>query len=72
MTNPFEDDSAEYIVLINEEKQYSLWPVSMPIPNGWQAIGPKGKRTACIDWIDQNWTDMRPASLVRQMEEDTR
>ena len=26
MTNPFEDENGTYVVLINDEGQYSLWP----------------------------------------------
>jgi uncharacterized protein YbdZ (MbtH family) len=72
MTNPFENEQGEYLVLINEEGQYSLWPAYLDVPLGWQAIGPKGGRKVCLEWIDENWTDMRPLSLKRQMEEDTR
>lgn len=72
MTNPFEDEQAEYLVLVNDEGQYSLWPVFIDIPNGWRATGPKGERRLCLAWIDEHWTDMRPLSLVRQMEEDAR
>jgi MbtH protein len=70
MTNPFEDENADFLVLINEEGQYSLWPAFIEIPNGWQTTGPRGERKACLAWIEQNWTDMRPLSLVRQMQED--
>ena len=72
MTNPFENEQGEYLVLINEEGQYSLWPAYLDIPLGWEATGPKGERKVCLEWIDENWTDMRPLSLKRQMEEDIR
>ena len=68
MTNPFEDENREYLVLINEEEQYSLWPAFRDIPAGWSAVGPRGKRKDCLDWIEANWTDMRPKSLVKAME----
>ncbi len=68
MTNPFEDDNAEYLVLINHENQHSLWPAWREIPAGWSAVGPKGKRQVCLDWIESHWTDMRPKSLVDAME----
>jgi len=70
MTNPFEDENAEYLVLINDEEQYSLWPAFRDIPAGWRATGPRGKRGECLDWIDKNWTDMRPKSLRDAMEKD--
>jgi uncharacterized protein YbdZ (MbtH family) len=72
MTNPFEDENAEYLVLINDEQQHSLWPAFRDIPAGWRATGPKGKRRECLDWIDKNWTDMRPKSLRDAMEQSAR
>ena len=71
MSNPFEDDNAEYLVLVNHEGQYSLWPSFREIPAGWSAVGPRSKRTECLAWIDHNWTDLRPLSLVRQMNNDS-
>lgn len=72
MTNPFEDENAEYLVLINHEEQYSLWPAFRDIPAGWTATGPRGKRRECLDWIDKNWVDMRPKSLRDAMEQAER
>jgi MbtH protein len=66
LTNPFEDDSAKYVVLINDERQYSLWPETIEIPQGWTACS-AGTRQECLAWIDANWTDMRPQTLVQRM-----
>ena len=49
MTNPFENENGEFIVLVNHEGQYSLWPTFKEIPAGWSAVGPKGKRKSA--WI---------------------
>lgn len=71
MTNPFDDNEATFLVLINEEEQYSLWPSFAQIPDGWAtSFGPNG-RQACLDFVDQNWTDMRPLSLRKAMAEST-
>ena len=67
-TNPFEDEDADYFVLINDEGQHSLWPVFADVPDGWEVIFGEDKRQACLDFIEKNWTDMRPNSLIRQME----
>lgn len=69
-TNPFEDEDANYYVLINDEGQHSLWPVFADVPDGWEIIFGEDKRPACLDFIEKNWTDMRPNSLIRQMEAD--
>lgn len=69
-TNPFEDEDANYFVLINEEGQHSLWPVFADVPDGWEIVFGEEKRQACLDFIEKSWTDMRPKSLIRQMEAD--
>ncbi|WP_272492966.1 MbtH family protein [Streptomyces noursei] len=70
MTNPFEDENGEYLVLINDEGQYSLWPTFIDVPAGWKTVKGKDNRQACLDFIDENWTDMRPNSLVKAMSRD--
>jgi MbtH protein len=72
MSNPFEDENGEYCVLVNQEQQYSLWPTFRDAPAGWSKVGPTGKRPVCLDWIEQNWTDMRPRSLVEAMNKAAR
>lgn len=69
-TNPFEDEDGMYFALINEEGQYSLWPTFASVPAGWFIAHPKDGRKACLDFIEKHWTDMRPKSLIRQMEAD--
>lgn len=67
MTNPFEDSEAEYFVLINDEAQYSLWPAFADVPAGWTVVHGKDGRQACLDYIETNWVDMRPKSLIEAM-----
>jgi MbtH protein len=71
-TNPFEDENGVYHVLINDEGQYSLWPSFRDVPQGWTIAKKSDTRAACLDYINQNWTDMRPKSLVERMEKDAR
>lgn len=68
MTNPFEDAEGTYLVLVNHEDQYSLWPSFAEVPAGWTVAKPEDTRQACLDFINENWTDMRPKSLVEAME----
>lgn len=67
MTNPFDDDEAEFYVLVNDEGQHSLWPVFADVPAGWSVSFGPGERRACLDHIDATWTDLRPRSLVAAM-----
>ncbi|AEY86672.1 MULTISPECIES: MbtH family protein [Streptomyces] len=67
MTNPFEDPDATYLVLVNDEGQHSLWPEFVAVPAGWETrFGPDG-RTECLAYIEREWTDMRPQSLIEAM-----
>jgi len=70
-TNPFEDENGAYHVLINDEGQHSLWPSFVEIPNGWTIILKSDTRAACLEFINKNWTDMRPKSLIAAMEGST-
>lgn len=62
-----EDDERTYIVLINDEEQYSLWLKSKSVPAGWRAVGKEGTKAECSAYVDTVWTDMRPLSLRRKM-----
>lgn len=65
--NPFDDTDGTFLVLINDERQHSLWPEFAPVPRGWTIVfGPAGHAT-CLDYVEENWTDMRPASLIASM-----
>ena len=70
MTNPFEDEKGEYHVLVNAEGQHSLWPSFREVPDGWTIVHKSDTRTACLDYINKNWTDMRPKSLIERMEKN--
>jgi MbtH protein len=64
MANPFEDEDSGYYALINEEGQYSLWPTFVAIPKGWSTVYGSDSRAACLKFIEQNWTNMRPKNLT--------
>lgn len=70
MTNPFDEKDGTFLVLTNEEGQYSLWPQFAPVPAGWSIAHPADTRQACLDYVEKHWTDMRPRSLVVAMDGD--
>jgi MbtH protein len=70
MTNPFEDPEGAYLVLVNDEGQHSLWPAFVEVPAGWTVAHDRDSRQACLDYVEEHWTDMRPRSLVEAMERD--
>ncbi|MBT4880040.1 MAG: MbtH family NRPS accessory protein [Alphaproteobacteria bacterium] len=65
------EKSEEFICLINIEGQYSIWFSWKEIPLGWKQVGPTGSKEDCLRYIRENWTDMRPLSLQKAMNNDT-
>ena len=57
-----------YLVVINDEQQYSIWAADSPLPDGWYEEGFSGQKDDCLEHIEQVWTDMRPLSLRIAME----
>jgi len=64
----FDDEERDFDVVVNHEEQYSIWPVEMPVPDGWSAVGVRGTKAVCLEHIDQVWTDLRPLSLRQAMD----
>ncbi len=64
MNNPFDDPNGVFLVLVNAENQHSLWPSFAEVPAGWRTVHGPDARQACLDYIETNWADMRPQSLI--------
>jgi MbtH protein len=62
-----QQDTREYLVVLNDEEQYSIWLSDQPLPSGWRAEGTSGSKDACLDHIEQVWTDMRPLSVRKRL-----
>ncbi|MEO3814840.1 MbtH family protein [Sphaerisporangium sp. B11E5] len=69
MTNPFDDEDAPYLVLVNAEGQHSLWPSFVDVPAGWSVAFGEADRAACLQYVERSWTDMRPKSLAEAMDQ---
>jgi MbtH protein len=69
-SRPDEEDSTIYKVVVNREEQYSIWPADRETPLGWSDAGKEGTKAECLAYIEQVWTDMRPLSLRRQIEDN--
>ena len=67
-----QEDETIYKVVLNHEEQYSIWPAERENPLGWRDAGKSGLKQECLDHIKQVWTDMRPLSLRRRMDESAR
>ncbi|MFF7249150.1 MbtH family protein [Embleya sp. NPDC008237] len=61
-TNPFDDDTGEFLVLVNDLGQHSLWPDFAAVPDGWTGVHGPCARSAALEWITEHWTDLSPAA----------
>ena len=66
------DDNRTYKVVVNHEVQYSIWPADKANALGWTDAGKNGTKAECLAYIKEVWTDMRPLSLRKKMEETAR
>jgi MbtH protein len=66
-TNPFDGANDAYLVLINDEGQHSLWPAYLDVPGGWSIAHGPADRAECLDFVNANWTDLRPRSLAGRL-----
>ena len=69
MSTQDEEDTTIYKVVVNHEEQYSIWPADRENALGWNDVGKTGPKQECLAYIKEVWTDMRPLSLRKKMEE---
>jgi MbtH protein len=69
MSRDEEEDKTIYKVVVNHEEQYSIWPADRENPFGWRDAGKSGLKPECLAYIKEVWTDMRPLSLRKHMED---
>ena len=62
-------DATIYKVVVNQEEQYSIWPADRENALGWNDAGKTGTKAECLAYIEEVWTDMRPLSLRKKMED---
>lgn len=65
------EDKTIYKVVVNHEEQYSIWPADRDNAVGWKDAGKSGLKQECLEYIKEVWTDMRPLSLRKKMDEAT-
>jgi uncharacterized protein YbdZ (MbtH family) len=67
-TNPFDDESGTFLVLVNDQDQHSLWPAFADVPVGWRKAFGEAGRAECLTYVEAHWTDIRPRSLRDAMD----
>jgi MbtH protein len=72
MNREEQEDQTIYKVVVNHEEQYSIWPADRENALGWRDAGKTGLKEERLAYIKEVWTDMRPLSLRKKMEEAAR
>lgn len=67
MTDESNEADVDYVVVVNHEEQYSIWPSGRELPLGWSAVGMPASKEGCLKEIETLWTDMRPKSLRERL-----
>jgi MbtH protein len=62
MFSPLDDPDIDFVVIVNDEGQHCMWPVSVAVPEGWTVSYGPAARDDCLGYVRASWTDMRPAS----------
>jgi MbtH protein len=65
----WDDEGSLFKVVVNHERQYSIWPQDRDSPLGWDEEGKEGTKAECLAYVEEVWTDMRPLSLQVSMQE---
>ena len=69
MNREEQEDKTIYKVVLNHEEQYSIWPADRDNALGWRDAGKTGTKAECLAYINEVWTDMRPLSLRKRMDD---
>jgi MbtH protein len=69
MISTSNEDNLIYKVVVNHEEQYSIWPADRENAFGWKDAGKSGTKVECLNYVKAVWTDMRPLSLRKRMED---
>ncbi|CAN7333528.1 MbtH family protein [Phenylobacterium sp. LjRoot225] len=60
-TNPFDDETGRFLVLLNARGEHSLWPEFAQVPRGWRTVAGPDSRVACLEFVESSWAaSLRP------------
>ena len=59
----------EYVVVVNDEEQYSIWPTFKEVPAGWSRVAMTGSKDACLEYIETVWKDITPKSVRESLKQ---
>ena len=65
---PFDEPEGRYLVLVDDGNQHSLWPSSVGVPAGWRVVFGQTDRRSALDYIEENWTALRPQAPADRTE----
>jgi uncharacterized protein YbdZ (MbtH family) len=61
------DRESQFVVVVNGEEQYALWPHDRYPPAGWEVVHGPDSKSACLAYVEEVWTDITPLSVRRAL-----
>lgn len=58
------DGFNSFLVVINDDRSYSIWPEELTLPKGWKEVGFRGNKEVCLQYIKDVWTDLSPQNAL--------
>jgi MbtH protein len=62
MSSLLDDPDVDFVVVMNDEQQHSLWPAPVAVPAGWTVSHGPATRADCVGYVREHWADIRPVS----------
>ncbi|GAB3482942.1 MbtH family NRPS accessory protein [Amycolatopsis cihanbeyliensis] len=62
MSSPLDGHDADFVVVVNEEQQYSRWSAPVAVPSGWTIAHGSAANDGSPCYARDSRTDMRPVS----------
>jgi MbtH protein len=51
-------------IVVNDQQQFSVWPLNRRLPPGWSYTGPTGTRAAMHEAVRQQFVETVPATYL--------
>lgn len=72
MSSIFDDPEASFLVLLNAQASYCLWPSYLIVPEGWDTVHGPVSRHDALAHIRTHWVDQRPTDVAEFVDSLTR
>jgi MbtH protein len=62
------DQTDDFLIVVNDVGQHSLWIVGRKIPTGWNKVFGPASKDECLGYVREAWPDIRRLSVGQTKE----